>query len=37
VIGAFKPTRIRPRFIDRLQVAGIQLPPALFETITEVN
>ncbi len=37
VIGAFKPTRIRPRFLDRLQVAGIQLPPSLFENITEVN
>jgi len=37
VIGTFKPTRIRPRFLDRLQVAGIQLPPALFENITQVN
>jgi pilus assembly protein CpaF len=37
VIGTFKPTRIRPRFLDRLQVAGIQLPAALFENITEVN
>jgi pilus assembly protein CpaF len=37
VIGTFKPTRIRPRFLDRLQVAGIQLPPAMFENVTEVN
>ena len=37
VIGTFKPTRTRPRFLDRLQVAGIQLPPALFENITQVN
>jgi pilus assembly protein CpaF len=37
VIGAFRPTRIRPRFLDRLQVAGIQLPPAIFENVTEVN
>jgi pilus assembly protein CpaF len=37
VIGTFRPTRIRPRFLDRLQVAGIQLPPALFENVTEVN
>jgi pilus assembly protein CpaF len=37
VIGTFKPTRIRPRFLDRLQVAGIQLPPATFENVTEVN
>jgi len=37
VIGAFRPTRIRPRFLDRLQIAGITLPPATFENITEVN
>jgi len=37
VIGAFRPTRIRPRFLDRLQVAGIQLAPAIFENVTEVN
>jgi pilus assembly protein CpaF len=37
VIGTFKPTRIRPRFLDRLQVAGIQLPTAMFENVTEVN
>ena len=37
VIGTFRPTHIRPRFLDRLQVAGIQLPPAMFENSTEVN
>jgi pilus assembly protein CpaF len=37
VIGAFRPTRIRPRFLDRLQVAGISLPQAIFENVTEVN
>ncbi len=37
VIGAFRPTRIRPRFLDRLQVAGITLPQAIFENVTEVN
>ncbi|HEY3626401.1 MAG TPA: CpaF family protein [Terracidiphilus sp.] len=37
VIGAFRPTRIRPRFLDRLQVAGISLPPATFENTTDVN
>jgi pilus assembly protein CpaF len=37
VIGTFKPTRIRPRFLDRLQVAGIQLPSEMFENVTEVN
>ena len=36
VIGAFRPTRIRPRFLDRLQIAGISLPPAIFDNVTEV-
>ena len=37
VIGAFQPTRIRPRFLDRLRVAGIVLPASLFDTETQVN
>jgi pilus assembly protein CpaF len=37
VIGAFRPTRIRPRFLDRLAIAGISLPPNVFENVTEVN
>ena len=37
VIGAFQPTRIRPRFLDKLRVAGIVLPAALFDTETLVN
>ena len=37
VIGTFRPTRIRPRFLDRLQIAGITLPPTMFENETEVN
>jgi len=36
VVGAFRPTGIRPKFLDRLRVAGVQLPPALFETSLEV-
>ncbi len=36
VVGAFKPSGIRPKFLERLRVAGIQLPPSLFETVTEV-
>ena len=31
VVGAFVPTRIRPRFLDKLRVAGIVLPSNLFE------
>ena len=37
VIGVFQPTRIRPRFLDRLRVSGIILPPSLFERETLVN
>ncbi len=37
VLGAFVPTRIRPRFMEKLQTAGIQLPLSLFETAMEVN
>ncbi len=37
VIGVYKPTRIRPKFLDQLRVAGIHLPQSLFETETEVN
>jgi pilus assembly protein CpaF len=36
VIGSFRPTRIRPRFLDRLTIAGISLPAATFDTVTEV-
>jgi pilus assembly protein CpaF len=31
VLGRFRPTGIRPRFADRLLVAGIKLPADLFE------
>lgn len=37
VIGVFKPTRIRPKFLEQLRVAGIHLPQSIFETETEVN
>jgi pilus assembly protein CpaF len=37
VIGVFQPTRIRPRFLERLRLSGIILPPALFERETPVN
>ncbi len=31
VVGTFLPTRIRPRFLERLRVAGISLPMSIFE------
>jgi pilus assembly protein CpaF len=37
VIGVFLPTRIRPRFLERLRVSGIVLPPIIFERETQVN
>lgn len=37
VIGVFQPSRIRPRFLERLRVTGIQLSPGVFERETQVN
>jgi pilus assembly protein CpaF len=37
VIGEFRPSRIRPKFLERLQVSGIFLSPGLFEQTLEVN
>jgi pilus assembly protein CpaF len=37
VIGAFRPTGIRPKFLERLRVSGVMLPSALFETSMEVG
>ena len=36
VLGTFRPSGIRPKFLERLRVAGVILPPALFETVLEV-
>ncbi len=37
VVGVFMPSRIRPKFLERLRVSGIFLPPALFEQTMEVS
>jgi pilus assembly protein CpaF len=37
VVGSFVPSRIRPRFLERLRVSGVILPPSLFEAETHVN
>ena len=37
VIGVFQPSHIRPKFLERLRVSGIFLPPGLFEETMEVN
>jgi pilus assembly protein CpaF len=37
VIGMFQPSRIRPKFLERLRISGIFLSPALFEQAMEVS
>ncbi|MEX2260522.1 MAG: CpaF family protein [Bryobacteraceae bacterium] len=37
VVGAFQPSGIRPKFLERLRVSGVVLPQDLFERSTEVN
>ena len=37
VIGTFQPSRIRPKFLERLKISGIFLSPALFEQAMEVS
>jgi pilus assembly protein CpaF len=37
VVGAFEPTQIRPKFLERLRIAGIFLPHQMFEQTMEVN
>ena len=37
VIGVFQPTQIRPKFLERLRVAGIIFPQSMFERVLEVN
>jgi pilus assembly protein CpaF len=37
VVGLFEPTRIRPKFLERLKIAGIVLPHDLFEQTLQVS
>ena len=37
VVGTFEPTRIRPRFLEKLRVAGLSLSPSIFEEVVEVK
>ena len=37
VLGVFQPSHIRPRFLERLRIAGITLPQSVFERELEVN
>ena len=37
VVGLFQPSRIRPKFAERIRVSGVVLPQELFQCATEVN
>jgi pilus assembly protein CpaF len=37
VLGSFRPSGIRPKFLEKLRVAGLILPQELFEQVTEVG
>src|ERR1700749_4349154 len=37
VVGAFQPSRIRPKFLEQLRVSGVILPGSMFERVQEVN
>jgi pilus assembly protein CpaF len=37
VLGAFQPSRVRPRFLEQLHTCGLDLPGDLFEHTLEVN
>jgi len=36
VVGAFQPSRIRPKFLERVRISGILLPPELFDRSMDV-
>ena len=37
VQGRFRSTGVKPKILDRLRVAGIDLPPSVFDEVVEVN
>jgi pilus assembly protein CpaF len=37
VIGVFRPSGIRPKFLEQLRISGVNLPGTLFETSLEVG
>jgi pilus assembly protein CpaF len=37
VVGAFEPSGVRPKFLERLRVAGIQLPGEIFQRAVEIE
>ena len=37
VLGRFRATGVRPKCCEHLKTAGVHLPPAMFEGVTEVR
>jgi pilus assembly protein CpaF len=37
VVGSFQPTGIRPKFLDRIRIAGIELPQDLFDRCADIR
>jgi pilus assembly protein CpaF len=37
VVGTFQPSGVRPRFLERLRVAGIELPAEIFQRSVEIE
>jgi len=37
VLGSFRPSGIRPKFMEKLRVAGLILPQELFQQVVEVS
>jgi pilus assembly protein CpaF len=37
VQGRFRATGTSPKILERLRISGIQLPPAIFEEVVDVN
>jgi len=36
VVGTFKPTRIRPKFLEKIRISGVTMPQELFEKSMEI-
>jgi pilus assembly protein CpaF len=37
VLGKFRATGVRPKFAEKLKVAGIDFPAAMFQSVVEVS
>jgi pilus assembly protein CpaF len=37
IVGRLAPVGIRPKFLDKLEMAGVRLPPTLFQASAEPN